>query len=46
MTRPLRHALVSVRELLTSAGPFAAVAAAMLVLAYLWLDPIRRGRSL
>jgi hypothetical protein len=39
MTRPLRDALVSVRALLTSAGPFAALAAAMLVLAYLWLDP-------
>lgn len=39
MTRPLRYALLSVRELLTSAGPFALLALGLLVLAYLWLDP-------
>ena len=39
MTRALRYTLVSVRELLVSAGPFAVLAVALLVLAYLWLDP-------
>ena len=39
MTRPLRYALVSVRELLASAGPFVVLACALLALAYYWLDP-------
>jgi len=39
MTKPLRYALVSARELLTSAGPFALLALGLLILAYLWLDP-------
>jgi len=39
MTRAIRYTLVSARDLLVSAGPFAALAAALLVLAYLWLDP-------
>ena len=39
MTHAIRYTLVSVRELLISAGPVAALAVALLVLAYLWLDP-------
>jgi ABC-type nitrate/sulfonate/bicarbonate transport system substrate-binding protein len=39
MTRAIRFTLVSVRELIISAGPVAALAIALLVLAYLWLDP-------
>jgi TRAP-type uncharacterized transport system substrate-binding protein len=35
----VRYTLVSLRELLVSAGPFAALAVGLLVLAYLWLDP-------
>jgi len=37
--RALRHTLVSLRDLLISAGPVAVLAMALLVLAYLWLDP-------
>lgn len=39
MPASLRHTLLSVRDLLISAGPFAVLAVALLVLAYLWLDP-------
>ncbi len=39
MPKAIRYTLVSIRELLISAGPFAIVAVALLVLAYLWLDP-------
>jgi hypothetical protein len=39
MPRAIRYTLLSARDLLISAGPFAALAAALLVLAYLWLDP-------
>src|SRR6478672_11130003 len=39
VTHAIRHTLVSVRELAISAGPVAALAIALLVLAYLWLDP-------
>ena len=44
MTRPampkgIRYSLVSLRELLLSAGPFALLAIGLLLLAYLWLDP-------
>ena len=44
MTRPampktIRYTLVSLRDLLLSAGPFALLAIGLLVLAYLWLDP-------
>lgn len=39
MSKPLRYTLLSVRELLTSAGPFVLLAVGLLVLAYLWLDP-------
>ena len=39
MTRALRYTVVSVRDLLISAGPVAVLAICLLVLAYLWLDP-------
>ncbi|GAC1541576.1 MAG: TAXI family TRAP transporter solute-binding subunit [Ramlibacter sp.] len=39
MTRAIRTTVISVRDLLISAGPIAALAIALLVLAYLWLDP-------
>lgn len=39
MTQAVRDTVVSVRDLLISAGPVAVLAVALLVLAYLWLDP-------
>jgi len=39
MPKALRHTLVSIRDLLASAGPFAFLAVGLIVLAYLWLDP-------
>ncbi|HSW20610.1 MAG TPA: TAXI family TRAP transporter solute-binding subunit [Ramlibacter sp.] len=39
MPAALRNTLLSARDLLISVGPFAALAAALLLLAYLWLDP-------
>jgi TRAP-type uncharacterized transport system substrate-binding protein len=39
MPKAIRYTLLSIRDLLISAGPFAVVAVALLVLAYLWLDP-------
>jgi ABC-type nitrate/sulfonate/bicarbonate transport system substrate-binding protein len=39
MPKAIRYTLLSIRDLLISAGPFAFVAVALLVLAYLWLDP-------
>jgi hypothetical protein len=39
MTKTIRYTLLSIRDLLISAGPVAALAVALLVLAYLWLDP-------
>jgi ABC-type nitrate/sulfonate/bicarbonate transport system substrate-binding protein len=39
MPKALRYTLVSIRELLISAGPVALLALGLLVLAYLWLDP-------
>lgn len=39
MPKAIRYTLLSIRDLLASAGPFAFVAIALLVLAYLWLDP-------
>jgi ABC-type nitrate/sulfonate/bicarbonate transport system substrate-binding protein len=39
MPKAIRYTLLSIRELLISAGPFALLAVALLVLAYLWLDP-------
>jgi hypothetical protein len=37
--KALRYTLLSIRDLLISAGPVAVLAVALLVLAYLWLDP-------
>ncbi|HEY8360088.1 MAG TPA: TAXI family TRAP transporter solute-binding subunit [Ramlibacter sp.] len=37
--RVLRYTLVSLRDMLISAGPVAVLAVSLLVLAYLWLDP-------
>lgn len=39
MTKAIRYTLMSVRDLAISAGPFAFLAVALLVLAYWWLDP-------
>lgn len=39
MPASLRNALLSARDLLISAGPVALLGAAMLVLAYDWLNP-------
>ena len=39
MPKVIRYTLLSLRDLLVSAGPVAALAIALLVLAYLWLDP-------
>ncbi len=39
MPQTLRYTLLSVREMFTSAGPFALLAAGLLALAYWWLDP-------
>lgn len=39
MTKTIRYTLVSIRELLVSAGPFAVLAIALLVITYLWLNP-------
>lgn len=42
--KPPRYALLSVRELLTSASPFVLLAIALLTLAYLWLNWYRHDR--
>ena len=39
MPNTIRYTLLSLRELLISAGPFALVAIALLTMAYVWLDP-------
>ena len=39
MPKAIRYTLLSIRDLLVSAGPFALLAVGLLVLAYLWLDP-------
>jgi hypothetical protein len=39
MTNQIRYTLVSIRELLVSAGPLVIIAIAALVLTYVWLDP-------
>ena len=39
MPKAIRYTLLSIRDILISAGPFAIVAVALLVLAYVWLDP-------
>jgi len=40
LPQSLRYTWVSARALLASAGPFVLLAAALLTLAYLWLDPV------
>lgn len=39
MPKAIRYTLLSIRDLMISAGPFAVLAVGLLVLAYLWLDP-------
>ncbi len=39
MSKTIRYTLLSLRDLTVSAGPFIALAVALLVLAYLWLNP-------
>lgn len=39
MPQAIRYTLLSIRDLLISAGPFALLAVGLLVLAYFWLDP-------
>ena len=39
MPKSIRYTLLSLRDLTVSAGPFLLLAAALLVLAYSWLDP-------
>ncbi len=39
MAKPLRYTLLSLRELLASAGPFVLLAFGLLTLAYIWLNP-------
>ena len=39
MTKTIRYTLLSLREMLTSAGPFVLLTIALLALAYWWLDP-------
>lgn len=39
MPKAIRYTLLSIREMLISAGPFALLAAGLIVLAYLWLQP-------
>ncbi|MDR3452858.1 MAG: TAXI family TRAP transporter solute-binding subunit [Rhodoferax sp.] len=39
MPQAMRHTLLSLRELLVSAGPFVLLTVALLALAYWWLDP-------
>ena len=40
MHASLRFALLSLRDLVLSVGPFVALALGLLFLAYTWLDPI------
>ena len=39
MPKAIRYTLLSIREMLISAGPFAVLAAGLIILAYLWLKP-------
>ncbi len=39
MTKSIRYTLLSIRDLIVSAGPFAFLTIGLLVLAYWWLDP-------
>lgn len=40
MAKTLRYTLLSLREMLTSAGPFVLITVGLLALAYRWLDPM------
>jgi TRAP transporter TAXI family solute receptor len=40
MPKAIRYTLLSLRDLLVTAGPFIALAVALLALAYWWLDPM------
>ncbi len=44
MPRTIRYTLLSLRELIVSAGPFILLAVGLLALAYWWLDPIPPDR--
>ena len=44
MPRTIRYTLLSLRELIVSAGPFLLLAIGLLALAYWWLDPIPPDR--
>ncbi len=39
MSKTIRYTLLSIRDLLTSAGPLVLLTLALLMLAYWWLDP-------
>jgi TRAP-type uncharacterized transport system substrate-binding protein len=39
MPKAIRYTLLSIREMLISAGPFALLAVGLIILAYLWLKP-------
>ena len=39
MTKSIRFTLLSLRDLLVSAGPFLALAVVLLAMAYWWLNP-------
>lgn len=39
MPKAIRYTLLSIRDMLISAGPFALLAAGLIVLAFLWLNP-------
>ena len=39
MSKTIRYTLLSLRDLVVSAGPFVVLAATLLILAYWWLDP-------
>ena len=39
MPKAIRYTLLSIREMLISAGPFVLLAAGLIILAYLWLKP-------
>ena len=40
MPKTIRYTLLSLRDMLTSAGPFVLLTATLLLLAYWWLDPV------
>ena len=43
MPKTIRYTLLSLREMLTSAGPFVLLTILLLALAYWWLDPLPPG---